>query len=242
MPPKCLPYASETAYGMDVFVGMQQQGSDFLGHWSILSNEEISFSKAPKLYLRQDCRNVKIREDLPKLEERIAANLGPAKLHIGYPQTGKAKVPPVLRIQGLGLQLIGWTDGYCSALIGCWLRVMRFARCEVGRSSHISNAPSPDRAAVLRGDLSCLSYALSEMPATAIGLLDVRGPESVHLVGISMGGAIAQTVAIAYPERVRFKIMAVHGTNPFGDLRRPSTANDELPKRDFAETQIEWFW
>ena len=135
--------------------------------------------------------------------EIIAANVGPAKLNIAYERIGNPDAPPLLLIHGLGAQLIGWPDGFCSALVERGLQVIRFDNRDVGRSSHISDAPAPDLPAVLRGDLSSVSYTLSDMAADTIGLLDVLGIDSAHLVGASMGGAIAQTVAIEHPERVR---------------------------------------
>jgi pimeloyl-ACP methyl ester carboxylesterase len=135
--------------------------------------------------------------------EIIAANVGPAKLNIAYERIGNPDIPPILLIHGLGAQLIGWPDGFCSALVEHGLQVIRFDNRDVGRSSHISDAPAPDLPAVLRGDLSSVSYTLSDMAADTIGLLDVLGIDSAHLIGASMGGAIAQTVAIEHPERVR---------------------------------------
>ena len=135
--------------------------------------------------------------------EIIAANVGPAKLNIAYERIGNPDAPPLLLIHGLGAQLIGWPDGFCSALVERGLQVIRFDNRDVGRSSHISDAPAPDLPAVLRGDLSSVSYTLSDMAADTIGLLDVLGIDSAHLVGVSMGGAIAQTVVIEHPERVR---------------------------------------
>lgn len=135
--------------------------------------------------------------------ENMAANVGPANIDIAYERIGDPDAPPVLLIQGLGAQLIGWHDGFCTALVERGLQVIRFDNRDVGRSSHLSQAPAPDLPAVLRGDLSSVSYTLSDMAADTIGLLDVLGIDSAHLVGASMGGAIAQTVAIEHPDRVR---------------------------------------
>jgi pimeloyl-ACP methyl ester carboxylesterase len=136
-------------------------------------------------------------------DEYIAANVGPAHLDIAYERLGNPGAPPVLLIQGLGAQLVGWPDGFCAALVGRGLHLIRFDNRDVGRSSHLSHAPAPDLPAVLRGDLSSVSYTLSDMAADAIGLMDALGIDRAHLVGASMGGAIAQTMAIEHPHRVR---------------------------------------
>lgn len=135
--------------------------------------------------------------------EKIAANAGPANIDIVYERIGDPDAPPVLLIQGLAAQLTGWPDGFCAALVERGLQVIWFDNRDAGRSSHISNAPTPDLPAVLGGDLSTVSYTLSDMAADTAGLLDALGIDSAHLVGASMGGAIAQTVAIEHPERVR---------------------------------------
>jgi pimeloyl-ACP methyl ester carboxylesterase len=137
------------------------------------------------------------------MNENIAANVGPANIDIAYERLGDSDAPPVLLIQGLAAQLLGWPDGFCKALVERGLHVIRFDNRDVGRSSHLSDALAPDLPAVLRGDLASVSYTLSDMAADTIGLLDVLGIDSAHLVGASMGGAIAQTVAIEHPDRIR---------------------------------------
>ena len=148
--------------------------------------------------------------------ENIAANVGPANIDIAYERIGDPDAPPVLLIQGVGAQLVGWPDGFCTALVERGLHVIRFDNRDVGRSSHLSHAPAPDLPAVLRGDLSSVSYTLSDMAADTIGLLDVLGIDSAHLVGASMGGAIAQTVAIEHPDCVRSLISMMSTT---GDMK-----------------------
>jgi pimeloyl-ACP methyl ester carboxylesterase len=70
-------------------------------------------------------------------------------------------------------------------------------------STHFTDVPIPDFSAALRGDYSLVPYTLSDMAADTIGLMDALGFDSVHVVGASLGGMIAQTMAIEYPSRIR---------------------------------------
>jgi len=130
-------------------------------------------------------------------------NVGPAKIEIAYECFGDENAPPVLLIMGLGGQMLGWNEGFCMELVNQGLRVIRFDNRDAGLSTHFNNAPLPDFKAALAGDTSSASYNLSDMAADTVGLLDVLGLSSSHIAGASMGGFIAQTIAIEYPERVR---------------------------------------
>jgi len=130
----------------------------------------------------------------------IANNVGPSKLDIAYERLGDPKHPPVLLIMGLGAQLIAWPDGFCAQLVERGLHVIRFDNRDAGQSTHFSGMPNFP--AVLAGDFTTVPYRLSDMAADTIGLLDVLGLDRVHLVGASMGGFIAQTIAIEHPARV----------------------------------------
>jgi pimeloyl-ACP methyl ester carboxylesterase len=132
-----------------------------------------------------------------------ALNIGPSRIEIAYECFGDDPAPPVLLIMGLGGQMIGWSEGFCTELVNRRLRVIRFDNRDVGLSSHLSSAPIPDFKAALAGDTSSAAYNLSDMAADSIGLLDALELGSAHIVGASMGGFIAQTIAIDYPERVR---------------------------------------
>ncbi len=135
--------------------------------------------------------------------DQKASNVGPAGIDIAYQRLGNPDAPPVLLIMGIAAQSIAWPDAFCRALVDSGLQVIRFDNRDVGLSTHLTDAPPPDLPAVLAGDLSSVSYTLSDMAADAVGLLDVLGFETAHVVGASMGGAIAQTMAIEYPGRVR---------------------------------------
>lgn len=137
------------------------------------------------------------------MSESIARNVGPAGIEVAYEQIGDPAAPPVLLIQGIAVQMLGWHEGFCTALAERGFHVIRFDNRDIGRSTHFDDAPEPDLPAVLAGDLSSASYTLSDMAADAVGLLDALGIDSAHVVGASMGGYIAQTMAIEHPQRVR---------------------------------------
>ena len=130
-----------------------------------------------------------------------ATKVGPAGIDIAYQRLGNPDVPVVLLIVGIGAQSIHWPDAFCHALVDGGLQVIRFDNRDVGLSTHLTDSPPADLPAVL-GDLSSVSYTLSDMAADAVGLLDALGLEKAHVVGASMGGAIAQTMAIEHADRV----------------------------------------
>lgn len=103
---------------------------------------------------------------------------------------------------GLASQLVHWPLGFLQALVDRELHVVRFDNRDSGRSTHMSDAPPPDLPAALRGDFSSASYTLSDMAADSVGLLDALEIDAAHVVGASMGGAVAQTIAIEHPARV----------------------------------------
>lgn len=150
----------------------------------------------------------------------IASGVGPSRIDVAYQRLGDPKAPPVLLIMGLGAQLIRWPDGLCDMLLGKGLHLIRFDNRDVGQSTHMTNAPVPNFMAATMGDYSTVSYRLTDMAADTVGLLDKLGLESVHLVGASMGGFIAQTIAIEYPRRVRSltSIMSSTGDRRVGQI------------------------
>jgi pimeloyl-ACP methyl ester carboxylesterase len=137
------------------------------------------------------------------IKDQKASNVGPTGIDIAYHRLGKPDAPAVLLIMGVAAQSIHWPDGFCHALVEHGLQVVRFDNRDAGLSTHLTDAPPPNLQAALAGDLSSASYTLSDMAMDAVGLLDVLGLEKAHVVGASMGGQIAQTMAIEHPERVR---------------------------------------
>ena len=132
-----------------------------------------------------------------------ALNIGPAGLDIAYERFGERTGPPVLLVMGVAAQMLNWPDDFCAELAARGLQVIRFDNRDAGLSSHLSEAPVPDLPAALAGDTSTAAYTLSDMAADAVGLLDALGIDSAHIVGASMGGMIAQTIALEHPDRVR---------------------------------------
>jgi len=171
-----------------------------------------------------------------------AVNVGPARLEIAYERIGDPHAPPVLLIMGLGAQLITWPDRFCDELVGRGLHVIRFDNRDAGQSTHLTSAPAPDMLAALAGNHASASYTLSDMAADTVGLLDVLGIRSAHLVGASLGGFVAQTVAIEYAQRVRSltSIMSTTGDRTVGQPHpeamralggAPPTTRDEVVQR-----------
>jgi len=139
----------------------------------------------------------------PAIVDEKASKVGPAGIDIAYQRLGKPDAPALLLIMGIAAQCIHWPESFCHALVERGLQVIRFDNRDSGLSTHLTDAPPPNLPAALAGDLSSASYTLSDMAADAVGLLDALRLERAHVVGASMGGAIAQTMAIEHPERVR---------------------------------------
>ena len=119
-----------------------------------------------------------------------------------YETFGDPENPPLLLVMGLGTQMLGWNDDFCAALAARGFHVIRFDNRDIGRSTIFKGSPPPTTGQILRRDRRAAAYTLIDMAADAIGLLDHLGVGRAHVVGASMGGMIAQTIAIRHPERV----------------------------------------
>lgn len=137
------------------------------------------------------------------LNEQISGPVGPDRVTLAFETRGDPADPTVLLLMGIAAQLVHWPEGLLDALVARGLRVVRLDNRDSGRSTHLRGAPPADLPAALAGDLSSASYSLSHMAADAVGLLDALGVGAAHLVGASMGGAIAQVIAIEHPSRAR---------------------------------------
>ncbi|GAA3425442.1 alpha/beta fold hydrolase [Streptosporangium sandarakinum] len=125
---------------------------------------------------------------------RVRAN----GIEIAYEAFGSPGDRPLLLIMGLGAQMIHWDEEFCELLAGRGHHVVRFDNRDAGESTHLGDAGTP-----ASGGGGGAPYGLGDMVDDTAGLLDALGWESAHVVGASMGGMIAQAMAIGHPRRVR---------------------------------------
>jgi len=127
------------------------------------------------------------------------ANVGPVELV--YETIGDPADPALLLIMGLGMQLIHWDRGLCELFAERGFHVIRFDNRDAGLSTKV-RAPVPNVMRLMAGLPARVPYRLDDMASDTLGLLDHLDIGRAHLVGASMGGMIAQTIAIRAPERV----------------------------------------
>jgi pimeloyl-ACP methyl ester carboxylesterase len=124
-----------------------------------------------------------------------------------YEIFGDAGAEPMLLIMGLGAQMIHWDDDFCRQLAARGFRVIRFDNRDIGKSSHLSGGKRLTAVELLKLRFLKIPvqapYKLRDMAEDTIGLMDVLGIKSAHVVGLSMGGMIAQEIAISFPQWVR---------------------------------------
>jgi pimeloyl-ACP methyl ester carboxylesterase len=123
-------------------------------------------------------------------------------ISLAYEELGKPDGIPLLLVAGLGQQLHSWPDGFCALLVERGYRVIRFDNRDAGRSTHADFPPPRGAATWLRRRWHPRQYDLGDMAADAVGLLDALDIPAAHVVGISMGGMVAQTIAARFPDRV----------------------------------------
>jgi pimeloyl-ACP methyl ester carboxylesterase len=130
-----------------------------------------------------------------------------------YETFGEESDPPLLLIQGLGMQMVGWPEEFCERLAAGGFYVVRFDNRDTGRSTHVPGRP-PTPGQLLRRRIDPVLYTLSDMAQDAFGLLRELGLAPAHVVGVSMGGMIAQTLAAEHPSSVRslVSIMSTTGS------------------------------
>jgi pimeloyl-ACP methyl ester carboxylesterase len=125
---------------------------------------------------------------------------------IAYQSFGKAKKGTIILIFGTGAPMTNWPISFCEKLAKNGYRVIRFDNRDIGLSTKLDSLGEPNWAAIFPFYKTCnpapLPYTLLDMSKDAVGLMDALKIKKAHIVGASMGGAIAQITAINFPKRV----------------------------------------
>jgi len=139
-------------------------------------------------------------------------------IELCYQEMGDPDGEPLLLVMGLATQMIAWDETFCGMLAERGFRVVRFDNRDIGRSTKLRSAGVPNVLDMMVGRRGSAPYLLGDMAADAFGLMDHLGIGSAHLVGASMGGMIAQSAAMARPERVcsLTSIMSTTGSRRVG--------------------------
>lgn len=142
-------------------------------------------------------------------------------IQIEYETFGQPQHPPLVLIQGITSQLVSWPIEFCRLLAGMQYYVIRFDNRDTGLSTKMEGAEPPDFARIhlslTTGQPVDVPYSISDMAADTVGLMDALGIEKAHVCGVSMGGMIAQTIAIEYPRRL-LSLMSFQATTGALDL------------------------
>ncbi|MGO9821788.1 MAG: alpha/beta fold hydrolase [Solirubrobacteraceae bacterium] len=170
-------------------------------------------------------------------------------LKLCYETFGSAEATPLLLIMGLGSQMVLWDEDFCEQLGAEGFWVIRFDNRDVGRSTILHDAPVPKQWQFVTRDRRSAAYSLDDMAADAVGLLDQLEIPAAHVVGISMGGMIAQAMAIRHPDRVLslVSIMSTTGNRRVGQpqprvalrmLRKPPRGRDAYIENHVATYRL----
>jgi pimeloyl-ACP methyl ester carboxylesterase len=134
---------------------------------------------------------------------RVRAN----GIDIEYESFGRDGDPLILLVMGFAAQLVFWPESLCEGLAAKGFRVVRFDNRDIGKSTHLADRGTPNISEIWEkaasGRQPEVPYSLSDMADDAVGLMDALGAGRAHVVGASMGGMIAQLVAINHPGRTK---------------------------------------
>jgi pimeloyl-ACP methyl ester carboxylesterase len=153
---------------------------------------------------------------IPRSGERFADVGG--GIELCYQTIGDPDHPPVVMVMGVGSQMLAWPDGFCDLLASRGLFLVRFDNRDAGRSTSLDDLGVPSVTKAWRRELDDPPYLLSDMARDVAGLIGMLGHDSAHIVGSSMGGFVAQTLAVEHPDRVRSlaSIMSSTGSGKVG--------------------------
>jgi pimeloyl-ACP methyl ester carboxylesterase len=150
-------------------------------------------------------------------------------IELCYDTFGDPAAAPLLLVMGLGGQMIQWDEAFCTQLAERGFHVVRFDNRDVGRSQRFTGGGRLGVVELLRlrlfGTPVRASYTLRDMAEDAVGLLDALGITRAHVVGVSMGGMIAQELAIGFPERL-LSVTSIMSTT--GDRKLPGPTREAM--------------
>jgi pimeloyl-ACP methyl ester carboxylesterase len=150
-------------------------------------------------------------------------------IQIEYETFGKSDSLPLLLVMGLGTQMICWDDKLCLKLADKGFYVIRFDNRDTGLSTKFDIAGKANLMKAFnnlsKGQKIEIAYTLDDMGDDALGLLDALDIDQAHICGMSMGAAIAQTIAIRHPERL-LSMTLIYGTT--GSSKIPSPKPEAL--------------
>ena len=144
------------------------------------------------------------------------------KIELEYDTFGDSKNPALLLIMGYTAQMVAWEDEFCQMFAEKNLYVIRFDNRDCGLSTKLDgvlvDVNAVITAALMEDPMPPVPYTLSDMASDAVGLLDHLKIERAHVLGVSMGGMIAQVMTIEHPTRVRSltSVMSMSGEPEYG--------------------------
>ena len=148
-------------------------------------------------------------------------------IELCYDIFGAPDAEPIVLIMGLAAQMVMWDDEFCSELASRGFRVIRFDNRDIGKSTYLSGGSRITVMDLLKLRIFKIApdsvYKLRDMAADVVGLLDSLGIKSAHIVGASMGGMIAQEMALSFPQRVRTLTSIMSST---GNLKLPQPTRE----------------
>ena len=153
-------------------------------------------------------------------------------IELEYETFGDPRHPTLLLVAGLGSQLLSWRQRLCERFAARGFHVVRYDNRDSGLSTFLDRSPRFDLRAIVRGDPSSAPYLVGDLARDAVGLLDALGVDRAHVAGVSMGGMIAQQVAVDRPGRLLSlcSIMSRPGDGVSGAGTREAEAQLSTPR------------
>ncbi|MGC8480324.1 MAG: alpha/beta fold hydrolase [Acidimicrobiales bacterium] len=149
------------------------------------------------------------------------AKVRSGEVEIAYDVRGDEQSPAIVLIPGLGGSMGDFDEDQVDELIDEGLRVIRIDNRDSGASTHLTWLGMPDLMSIFMGAQDRVPYRLEDMAADVLAVLDEIEVERVHVVGVSMGGMIAQEFVLAHPEMAR-SLASIMSTTGARDVGSPS--------------------